>query len=191
MSRRTWHSCDPLDLHRLARDWFVGARRIELTKLASELGISRATAYRWAGSAEQLVGEVLASLTEDAFKYLISVSRTRGYERVLEVLGKGMRLAHRFQPLRLFLHHDPQTALRIVASKDGPVQAKTIALIADLIEHEVEQGHMTIPVEPKVLAFAITRVVESFLYADLISDTQPNLDDADQVLRLMLEPKLA
>ncbi len=30
--------------------------RIELQKLALELGISRATAYRWAGTTEQLVG---------------------------------------------------------------------------------------------------------------------------------------
>ena len=190
MVRRTWHSCQPVDLHKLARSYFIDARRIELQKLARELGISRATAYRWAGSADQLVGEVLASLTTDTFKRLRAISGDRvGSDRVLYVLNEGMRYAHEFPALRRFLRRNPETGLKIVASKDGPVQAATIDSIRSLLEEEINAGHLSLPVEPEVMAFALTRMIESFLYADVISGVDPDLQSAAKILAIMLSDK--
>ncbi len=186
MPRRTWHSCQPIDLHSLARQWFIDAKRIELQKLAVELGISRATAYRWAGSAERLVGEVLASLVDDTFKQVAQRSTNTGSERVFEVLERGMHYAHRFRPLRQFLANNAQLGLKIVASKHGPVQERTIANLRQLLEEEVEGGNMTLSVEPAVMAYALTRIVESFLYADLIIGAKPDLENASRILKLML-----
>lgn len=186
MTRRTWHSCQPVDLHSLARQWFIGAKRIELQKLAVELGISRATAYRWAGSAEQLVGHVLAALVDETFHQILQRTTSTGSERVLEVLQRGMYNAYRFRPLRKFLTRDAQTALKIVASNHSPVQQRTIANIQQLLQEEVESGHMTLAVEPAVMAYALTRIMESFLYADLITGAKPDLENASKILRLML-----
>ena len=186
MTRKTWHTCQPVDLHSLARQWFIGAKRIELQKLAVELGISRATAYRWAGSAEQLVGHVLASLVDDTFHQIVQRTTTIGSRRVLEVLEQGMRYAHEFQPLRQFLAKDAQLGLKIVASRHSPVQERTIGNLRQLLEEEVNAGHMTLPVEPGVMAYALTRIVESFLYADLITGAEPDLENAKNILELML-----
>lgn len=186
MTPRTWHSCQPMDLHSLARQWFIGARRIELQKLAVELGISRATAYRWAGSAEQLVGKVLASLVDDTFKQIVERTTSTGSERVLEVIAQGMRYARDFQPLQQFLAKDAQLGLKIVASKYSPVQERTIANIQQLLEEEINAGHMSLPVTPDVMAYALTRIIESFLYADLITGAAPELDNASSILELML-----
>ena len=175
-----------MDLHSLARQWFIGARRIELQKLAVELGISRATAYRWAGSAEQLVGHVLASLVDDTFKQLAERTTKTGSDRVLEVLERGMYYAHEFQPLRQFLAKDPQLGLKIVASRHGPVQDRIIANLRQLLEEEVAAGNMILPVEPAVMAYALTRIIESFLYADLITGATPDLENASNILQLML-----
>ena len=175
-----------MDLHSLARQWFIGAKRIELQKLAMELGISRATAYRWAGSAEQLVGQVLASLVDDTFNQIVQRTSNRGSERVLEVLERGMRYAHEFQALRQFLAKDAQVGLKIVASKHSPVQQRTIANLEQLLEAEVNYGYMTLPVYPAVMAYALTRMTESFLYADLIVGATPDLDNASKILKLML-----
>ena len=163
------------------------AKRIEMKHLARELGISRATAYRWAGSQEQLIGEVLASLVDETFERLLRRTTARGTERVLDVLERGMRAVHTFEPLRVFLASNPQLALKIVASKYGPVQGRTIANIRRLLEEEIEHGHMVLPVEPAVMAYALTRIVESFLYADLISGVKPDLVNASRILRLMLQ----
>jgi hypothetical protein len=97
-----------------------------------------------------------------------------------------MRYAHAFQPLRAFLAKDAQMGLKIVASKDGPVQGRTIANIQQLLEEEVDRGNMTLPVEPAVMAYALTRIAESFLYADLITGATPDLDNASKILKLML-----
>jgi hypothetical protein len=44
----------------------------------------------------------------------------------------------------------------------------------------------TLPVEPAVMAYALTRIAESFLYADLITGATPDLDNASKILKLML-----
>ncbi|MCZ6618401.1 MAG: QsdR family transcriptional regulator [Gammaproteobacteria bacterium] len=186
MTRRRWHTCQPIDLHSLARQWFIDAKRIELQKLAVELGISRATAYRWAGSAEQLVGEVLASLVDETFRQVVQRTTSTGSDRVFEVLERGMQYAHRFRPLRQFLANNAQLGLKIVASRHSPVQERTIANLKQLLEQEVRGGYMTLPVEPAVMAYALTRIVESFLYADLIIGATPDLANASKILKLML-----
>lgn len=175
-----------MDLHSLARQWFIGARRIELQKLAIELGISRATAYRWAGSAEQLAGQVLASIVDDTFKQIVRRTTSTGSERVLEVLERGMYYAHRFQPLKEFLGRDAQLGLRIVASRHSPVQEHTVANIQQLLDEEIASGHMSLPVDTASMAYALTRIVESFLYADLITGATPDLKNAARILKLML-----
>ena len=186
MSPRTWHTCQPMDLQSLARQWFLSSRRIELQKLAVELGISRTTAYRWGGSAEQLVGRVLASLVDDTFRQLAHRSRATGGERVLDVLERGMRYAHKFRPLQQFLARDAQLGLRIVASKHSPVQERTIANLQWLLEEEIDAGHMSLPVTPDVMAYALTRIVESFLYSDLIIGAAAELENASSIVKLML-----
>ncbi len=184
--RRSWHRCSPVDLQRLARAWFVDARRIELAKLALELGISRATAYRWAGSTEQLIGDVLAGIVTETFERIRDASDERGTTLLLEVLEGTMRQAHAFEPLRRYLDAQPQTGLRLVASKHGPVQAQTIKLVKDLIEAEIEAGEMQLTVPTDVMAYALTRIVESFLYADLITGAKPDLNSAAKILEIML-----
>ena len=186
MVRRSWHSCQPIDLHSLARQWFITDKRIELQNLAKELGISRATAYRWAGSAEQLVGEVLSSLIDDSYKQIIARTTTTGSARILEVIERGMAASYAFAPLRKFLSKDAQLGLRIVASKHSPVQARTIANLERLLQEEIDSGHMTLPVSAAVMAYSLTRMIESFLYADLITGEIPDLENASKIIRLML-----
>ena len=50
------------DALRLARRKFRAAERIDMTALADELGVNRVTLYRWVGSRDQLLVEVVWSL---------------------------------------------------------------------------------------------------------------------------------
>ena len=102
-----------MDLHSLARQWFVGAKRIELQKLAVELGISRATAYRWAGSAEQLVGNVLASLVDETYKQIAQRASGAGSERALMV-PFGVIV------LYVLVDHEPEV---LAAEENHPIEA--------------------------------------------------------------------
>src|SRR5215831_14233864 len=104
------------DMLDLARRRFLRGERFSVEELAGELRVSRATAYRWAGNAEQLSGEVIASLAEDTFRRAVGEARGRGAARVVDVMARGMRYIAASQAYRAFLAGDPQKALRIVAS---------------------------------------------------------------------------
>ena len=49
---------------RLARRTFLAGERIDMQTLARSLGVDRATLYRWVGSRERLLTEILWSLIE-------------------------------------------------------------------------------------------------------------------------------
>jgi AcrR family transcriptional regulator len=174
------------DLHRLARRRFLRKERFSVEELADELGISRATAYRRVGNAEQLAGEVIASLAEATFRRAVSEARGRGAARVVDAIVRGMRYVAASDAYRAFLERDPQKALRIVASKEGPVQRRTIAMHEELLREEVRRGTLRLPVDPHTMAYALVRIVESFLYADPIAGEKPDLKKAVEILKLML-----
>src|ERR1035441_11053773 len=51
-----------LDALREAQRMFQAGRRVDMQSLAKKLGVDRATLYRWVGSREQLLAEVLWNL---------------------------------------------------------------------------------------------------------------------------------
>ena len=174
------------DLLLRARKRFMAGERCDIESLASELGISRATAYRWAGNADALMGEVIASLTEATFRRNQKEVRGKGAARVLEIMERGMRAISASHAYQNFLERDPQRALRIVASKEGPSQRRAIALLQELLEEEIGKGNLSLPVDAHTLAYAMVRTAESFLYADMIAGEEPDVDKAVKILKLML-----
>jgi len=170
----------------LARRRFLDGERLSPERLAAELGISRATAYRRFGNAEQLAGEVIAGLAEGTFHRAAREARGRGAERVVDHLARGMRYIANNQAYRAFLERNPQKALWIVTSKAGPVQARVIALNEAMLEEEIARGHLRLPVDAHTMAYALVRIVEAFLYADMITGEKPDLEKATQILSLML-----
>ena len=175
-----------LDGFALARRRFLAGERLSPERLAGELGISRATAYRRFGNAEQLAAEVIARLAEDTFHRTTSEARGRGADRVLDHLSRGMRYIASNKAYRAFLERDPQKALWIVTSKAGPVQARTIALNEGLLEEEIARGNLELPVDAHTMAYALVRIAEAFLYADMITGEKPDFAKATQILSLML-----
>ena len=174
------------DLVVLARRRFVAGQPCDIDSLAQELGVSRATAYRWAGNAGELMGEVIASLAEITFAQAARKARGKGAVRVLAMMEHGMRYIAQSRVYREFLERDPQRALRIVASKEGPVQRRNIALHQALLEEEVAKGNLRLSVDAHTMAYALVRTAESFLYADLIAGEKPDLAKARKILKLML-----
>jgi transcriptional regulator with XRE-family HTH domain len=174
------------DLRALAHRRFLAGERLALEELAGELGISRATAYRWAGNVDLLTADVIASIVEDTFRRAVREARGRGAERVVDATARGLRYIATSAPYRAFVERDPQRALRIVASKEAPVQARTIALNQQLIEEEMRSGSLKLPVDAHTMAYALVRIGESFLYADAIAGEEPDLDKAVEILKLML-----
>jgi AcrR family transcriptional regulator len=176
----------PLDALALARRKFLKGERIEVGALARELGVGRATLFRWIGSRELLIGEVLWSLYLPILDQARAQTRGHGAAYIARVCRRAMDAILDFAPLKPFIEQDPEYALRILTSKTSTVQARSIEFVRTLIETETAAGRLTPPMKPDDLAFLVVRIAESFLYGDQISGREPDIDRAADAIRILL-----
>lgn len=148
------------------RDQFVSGARVDLTVVARDLGLGRATIYRWFGSRERLIGEVIAAELDELITRARSQVRRRGVHGLLEVFDRVNRSLARSTALRTFLEQERESAMRLLTSSDGRVQPLAVSRITDLITAEVAAGRYESPAEPATLAYAVVRLAEAFLYND-------------------------
>jgi AcrR family transcriptional regulator len=185
----TLRSATREDLVRLARRRFMRGERIDVQSLADELNVSRATAYRWAGNADRLVGTVIASLAEETFLLARREARGRGYARLVDLHRRGTRYMATSKPYRTWIaSEDPETVLRIVASKHHPAQATSMRLWEETLRDEAARGVISLPLDAHTMAYAVVRLGESFLYADLIAGEEPDVDSAVETFKLLVRP---
>lgn len=176
----------PLDLYQLARrDWLAG-ERIDIGALAARLEIGRATAFRWVGSRDLLLGEILWSLCDELMQNTAARQRGRGAQRVAAICESAIRALVAFEPLRRFVRSDPEYAVRLLTSKLGPVQARAIERVRDLLRYEADRGALSPPLPIDTLAYLIVRLCESFIYAEATSDQQVDVADAGLAIELLL-----
>ena len=176
----------PLDALKLARRRWLAGERLDMGALARELGISRATLYSWVGSRERLIGEVIWSFAEEGLRQARAGAGGVGAEYVADVAERFARLNASFEPLRRFIEQDPELALRVLTSKNGPVQERMIAVARELLAEQVAAGELAPALDLDTLAYLIVRVNESFLYSDVITGSEPDVDKAVDVVRVLL-----
>jgi len=176
----------PLDAFAAARRRFVRRQRIDMQELAAELGISRATLYRWVGSRDQLLGEIIWSFGEvelDRMREAVDTSSVDGfvevYERFLDTTSSNPALRH-------FFEAQPEAALRILTSKAGIVQRRLIDVTTGMLRELVDAGALETRVDLRDLAFVLVRVGESFSWTDFITGDEPDAHKAAEIVRMLL-----
>jgi len=169
---------------------FLDGRRLDMRALAGELGIGRATLYRRVGGRDHLLGAVLWYLTRRAIGRAMSAGEDReGVERITAISGAFMRDVNEQPAFRRLLEYEPEAALRILTSKHGPIQQGVIEWTSRLLAQEEERGAIRLGIDRATLAYVIVRVGESFLYADVIADNEPDVDLAVEVIGRLLRPE--
>jgi AcrR family transcriptional regulator len=176
----------PLDALRLARERWLADGRLDMGSLAAELGVSRATLYRWVGSRERLLGEVLWSLAEVAIRDARAAASGSGPDFLTDSIERYMRAASEFVPVKRFVEQDPEYALRVLASKHSPMQRRSIAAMREQLAEQVQLGRLVPALELDDLAYVIVRIVESYLYSDVIAGTEPDIGRAVEVIDALL-----
>jgi AcrR family transcriptional regulator len=154
------------DVLGLAAEQYRAGERVDLTVIASRLGLGRATIYRWFGSRESLIGEVIAGELEVLIARKRSRVRRRGPVGLLEVFDEINRSLSRAPALRRLLEQERGTAMRLLTSSTGIVQPRAVELVREMIEAEASAGAYEPPADPDALAYAIVRLCEAFLYND-------------------------
>ncbi len=148
---------------------YLRGRRIDVRAIAGELGLGRTTVYRWFGSREGLIGELLIRAVEPLFDEAHAAARGRGAARLLDAFERVNRGLAEAPALRQFLEQERDTALRIITSSAGVVQQNAVRRVTEWIEEETRMGAYSAPVDPATLAYAIVRLAEAFIYNDAVA----------------------
>lgn len=163
---------------------FLRGRRIDVRALASELGLGRTTIYRWFGSREGLLGEVLVRAAEPLFLRARAAATGSGGAALLDTFDRINRGLASAPALRQFVEQE-RDALRILTSSAGGVQPRMVAKVTALVEDEIAAGY-TPPVEPAILAYAIVRLAEAFLYNDTMTGIRGDVERLRKVEAVLL-----
>jgi AcrR family transcriptional regulator len=155
---------------------FLRGSRIDVQAIAAELGLGRTTVYRWFGSREELIGEVLFRAADPLIDAARAGARGRGGSALLDTFDRLNHSLDAAPALRQFVEQEREAALRIITSGGGVVQPRMVARIAGLIEDEVRAGTYRPPVEPATLGYAIVRLAEAFLFNDAAAGMRGDVD---------------
>jgi AcrR family transcriptional regulator len=174
-----------LDVFELAQAKWIAGERLDIGKLAEELGVGRATVFRWVGSKEQLYGEVISAAFAQTLEWARRASSGTGAKFLTEVTKNLLRALLASQPLRRFIQQDPEFAMRMVMSSSSPVEHRVISAVRALIDAEVATGQLAPAMDTQSLAYVIVRIAESFLYRDVITGEKPDHETATKAIGLL------
>ena len=174
------------DVLAAAMNRYLRGRRIDIRAIAGELGLARPTIYRWLGSREDLIGEVLILAADPLLDEARANARGRGGRLLLDTFDRFNRSLADAPALRQFVEQEHDAALRIICSGAGRVQPHLVARIAGLIEDEVRRGSYEPRVEPSTLAYAIVRLAEAFLFNDAVAGMRGDVDRLREIEAALL-----
>ena len=177
------------ELYALALEWWARGERFDIGRMAAALGVSRATVFRWVGSRELLYGEVISTLFAEALAEARAKAKGRGPALIAQVTRRLLQRLVEDEPLRRFVHQDPEYAMRVLMSRSSTVEQRCAASVRAALEEGVRDGHIRPAMDVDALAYLIVRIGESFLYRDAITGEKADIEPALTAIRILLTAK--
>jgi AcrR family transcriptional regulator len=172
-----------LDAFLAARKRFLAGERVDMTALAGQLGVNRVTLYRWVGSREQLLVEVVWTLARRTLSQAeAEVEAPPGPDRIAGIVTRFLEIVIADRGMQRWLAEEGEHAMRLLTRHDHDFQPRLIAAMDELLVRE----RLDLPVELSEVAYVIVRLIESYTYLDLITGEQPDAQRAEPILRLLL-----
>jgi AcrR family transcriptional regulator len=173
-----------------AARWICDGRRLDMQGLADELGVSRVTLFRRVGSREELLSRALWLLTERMLETAAARWEAERAAGELHTPGTGRHInamVAQSKGLRRLLDDEPALAIRVLTDPRGRVQSGIVAFVEDLLRRDVEEFGLVTLIEPNDLAYALVRLGESFLYADVLAARKPDVATANRLQDALVE----
>lgn len=175
-----------LDAFELARATFAAGRRVDMNSLSIELGINRATLYRWVGSRGQLLVEVLWDLTAAALERVDDQIEEKGTERLVAVASGLVEVTLATEGFRHFVSEEPFQALRLIAGETAGYEPRLVAAFERMLEEERDDGRLDPSLDPHTAAYAIVRMLVGCSYLHVIAGQRADLPMLQSILRQLL-----
>jgi AcrR family transcriptional regulator len=175
--------------------------------LARALAVDRATLYRWVGSRDQLLAEILWSLIDPTIARLreahchpgppagsnpamsgpaVSGPAGPGQSPAAAVVTGTVRAVIANSGMQRFLDREGDLALRLLTTKASDFETRLIRLIGDLVREETAAGRLNPSVPLDDLPYVLVRIMESYVYLGLITGEHPDPDRAARVINALL-----
>jgi AcrR family transcriptional regulator len=157
-----------------------------MSALANQLGVNRGTLYRWVGSREQLLVEVLWSLGAQTLANVDRAVRARGTERIVRVVTRFLEEVLSNQGLGRWVAEEGELAIRLLTTQGTDFQPRLVAAIEELLQEESDAGRLDLPVSLHEAAYVIVQLIECCTYLDVVAGEETNARWAEPILRLLL-----
>jgi len=195
LARATSARPTALDAFRHARRIFLGGGRVDMQALARSLGVDRATLYRWVGSREQLLTEILWSLIEPTIRQLRKDASgpaagqppaPAGQSPAAAVITGTVRHVIANPGMQRFLDREGELALRLLTTRATDFETRLTGLVGELVDEEASAGRLAAAVPQEDLPYVLVRIMESYIYLGLITGEHPDPDRAARVISALL-----
>jgi AcrR family transcriptional regulator len=189
LARATTTRPTALDAFHHARRTFLQGDRVDMQAPARALNVDRATLYRWVGSREQLLTEILWSLIEPTIKKLrkdASGSAAADQSPAAAVITGTVRQVIANTGMQRFLDREGDLALRLLTTRATDFESRLTDLIGELIDEETSAGRLDAAVPQADLPYVLVRIMESYIYLGLITGEHPDPDRAARVINALL-----
>ena len=174
------------DAFRLARHRWLAGERVDMSAMAAELDVNRVTLYRWIGSREKLLVEIVWGLTERTLADVSAGVRGGGAERVVAIITRFMEVVISNPGMQRWLSDEGELAMRLLTRHDTGFQPRLIDAVHELLREEADAGRLALPADLREVAYVLVRVIESYTYLDLILGEQPEAARAEPIVRMLL-----
>ena len=175
-----------LDAFLRARTRFQACERIDMSSLAEDLGVSRVTLYRWVGSRDALLAEVIWSLARRTLDNIEAEVEATGSERIVRVITRFLDDVITNPGMKRWLGEEGESAMRLLTRHETGFQPRLIDAVEEMLRAEADAGRLALPADLREVAYVIVRLIESYTYLDLITGEKPDARRAEPVLRLLL-----
>jgi len=175
-----------LDALREAQRMFQAGHRVDMQAIARKLDVDRATLYRWVGSREQLLAEVLWHLMAKTVQRLREPAPTGERPTAADVITGTAEAVMTNLGMQHFLEREGDLALRLLTTKASEFQHRLIQLIGDVVEADRRDGRLRSAVPAADLPYVLVRIMESYAYLSLITGDEPDAARAASVIRALL-----
>ena len=173
-----------------AARWIQDGRRLDMQGLADELGMSRVTLFRRIGSREALLGKALWMLTQCTLETAAARWEAERPEGELHTPGTGRyinAIVSESTGLRRLLEDEPALAIRVLTDPHGQVQTGVVAFVEDLLRRDIAEFGLVTIIEPDALSYALIRLGESFLYADVLAARKPDVETVNRLQQALID----
>lgn len=157
-----------------------------MQSLAKKLGVDRATLYRWVGSREQLLAEVLWNLMAKTIQRLRESSGAGQRPVAADIVTGAAQATMTNLGMQRFLEREGDLALKLLTTKASGFQQRLIQLIAEVVDTDRRNGHLHSAVPAADLPYVLVRIMESYVYLSLITGDEPDAARASSVIHALL-----